>query len=275
MSDTTARFTVFGHPISHSLSPAIHEAFAQQFGIALEYDTRDAAPADFAAAVHEFFADGGAGANVTLPHKRAALELADTATDAATRVGTANVLTPLAGGRLQAHNTDGDGMVRDITERHREDLRGHDVLLLGAGGAAHGVVWSLFDAGIEHLTVVNRTPERADELVDAIGEPARACTRYWDDLGTIGNFNLIINTTSAGVNGDSLALPMSLIGSRALCYDLSYGAAATAFLSWAQAAGARQALDGLGMLVETAADAFECWHGKRPHTDPVYRMLRE
>lgn len=275
MSDATARFTVFGHPIAHSLSPTIHQAFAQQFGIDLAYDTTDAAPADFAAAMHDFFSGGGSGANVTLPHKRAALELADTATQAATRVGTANVLTPLPDGRLQAHNTDGDGMVRDLTERHREDLRGHEALLLGAGGAAHGVAWALFDAGIEHLTVVNRTPERADALVDRIGEPARACTRYWDDLATIGSFNLVINTTSAGVNGGALDLPMSLLGSRALCYDLSYGAAATGFLAWARAGGARQALDGLGMLVETAADAFERWHGERPQTEPVYRMLRE
>ncbi|HET7266598.1 MAG TPA: shikimate dehydrogenase [Oleiagrimonas sp.] len=275
MSDTTARFTVFGHPIAHSLSPAIHAAFAQQFGIDLAYDTTDAAPADFDATVRAFFADGGTGANVTLPHKRAALELADSVTPTATRVGTANVLTALPDGRLEAHNTDGDGMVRDITERHHEDLRGHDVLLLGAGGAAHGVTWSLLDAGIEHLTVVNRTPERADELVDRIGEPARACTRYWDDLDTIGSFNLIINTTSAGVNGGTLDLPMSLIGSRALCYDLSYGGAASSFLAWAQAGGARQALDGLGMLVETAADSFERWHGKRPQTDPVYKMLRQ
>jgi shikimate dehydrogenase len=269
-----AQFAVFGHPISHSLSPRIHQAFAQQFGIALEYRAIDAAPTDFAAAVQRFFAEDGRGANVTLPHKAAAFALADQHSAAATRAGSANVLTRLPGGRLAAHNTDGAGMVRDITERHDLDLRGHTALLLGAGGAAHGVAWNLLDAGVETLTIVNRSPEAADVLADAIGDPARAHTRYWDDLANIGSYDLIVNATSAGVLGVALQLPFSLIGARALCYDLSYGPAAGSFLAWAKAAGARHAVDGLGMLVETAADAFELWHGRRPETEPVYQSLR-
>jgi shikimate dehydrogenase len=269
-----AQFAVFGHPIAHSLSPRIHQAFAQQFGIGLEYRAIDAAPDDFVAAVQRFFAVDGRGANVTLPHKAAAFALADERSAAATRAGSANVLTRLADGRLAAHNTDGAGMVRDITERHDLDLRGHTALLLGAGGAAHGVAWNLLDAGVETLTIVNRSPEAADVLADAIGDPARAHTRYWDDLADIGSYDLIVNATSAGVLGVALQLPFSLIGARALCYDLSYGAAAGSFLSWAKAAGARYAIDGLGMLVETAADAFELWHGQRPDTEPVYQALR-
>ncbi|MFC5581519.1 shikimate dehydrogenase [Rhodanobacter terrae] len=269
-----AQFAVFGHPIGHSLSPQIHRAFARQFGIELDYRTIDAVPADFAAAVQRFFADGGRGANVTLPHKAAAFALADTRSEAATRAGSANVLSRLADGRLAAHNTDGAGMVRDLTERHDMDLRGHTALLLGAGGAAHGVAWNLLDAGVETLTIVNRSPEAADALADAIGEPARAHTRYWEDLTSIGSYDLIVNATSAGVLGVSLQLPFSLIGARALCYDLSYGAAAGGFLAWAKTAGARHAFDGLGMLVETAADAFELWHGQRPDTEPVYQALR-
>jgi shikimate dehydrogenase len=270
-----AQFAVFGHPISHSLSPRIHQAFAQQFGIALEYRAIDAAPTDFAAAVQRFFAEDGRGANVTLPHKAAAFALADQHSAAATRAGSANVLTRLPGGRLAAHNTDGAGMVRDITERHDLDLRGHTALLLGAGGAAHGVAWNLLDAGVETLTIVNRSPEAADVLADAIGDPARAHTRYWDDLAHIGSYDLIVNATSAGVLGVALQLPFSLIGARALCYDLSYGPAAGSFLAWAKAARARYAVDGLGMLVETAADAFELWHGRRPETEPVYQSLRQ
>jgi shikimate dehydrogenase len=269
-----AQFAVFGHPISHSLSPQIHQAFARQFGIALDYRAIDAAPAEFAAAVQRFFAEFGSGANVTLPHKAAAFALADEHSAAAMRAGSANVLTRLADGRLAAHNTDGAGMVRDITERHALDLRGHTALLLGAGGAAHGVAWNLLDAGVETLTIVNRSPDAADMLADAIGDPARAHTRYWDDLADIGSYDLIVNATSAGVLGVALQLPFSLIGARALCYDLSYGAAADSFLAWAKAAGARHAVDGLGMLVETAADAFALWHGQRPDTDPVYRALR-
>lgn len=270
---SAGQFAVFGHPISHSLSPHIHQAFARQFGIDLEYRTIDAAPAEFEAAVRDFFAKGGLGANVTLPHKTAAFAMADERSEAAQRAGTANVLTPLPGGRLAAHNTDGDGMVRDITDRHSMDLRGHTALLLGAGGAAHGVAWSLLDAGVDTLTIVNRTPEAADALADAIGEPARAHTRYWEDLADLGAFDLIVNATSAGVLGKSLDLPFAIVGNRALCYDLSYGAAATGFLAWARTAGARYAFDGLGMLIETAADAFELWHGKRPDTDPVYAEL--
>lgn len=270
-----AQFAVFGHPISHSLSPQIHQAFAQQCGIALDYRAIDASPADFPAAIERFFADGGRGANVTLPHKAAAFALAHERSEAATRAGSANVLTPSGDGGLAAHNTDGDGMVRDLTERHGVDLRGHTALLLGAGGAAHGVAWNLLDAGVQTLTIVNRSPETADVLADAIGDPARAHTRYWKDLADIGSYDLIINATSAGVLGSAMQLPPSLVGARALCYDLSYGPAANSFLSWARAADARYAFDGLGMLVETAADAFELWHGKRPDTQPVYQALRQ
>ncbi|GAB2804439.1 shikimate dehydrogenase [Dyella kyungheensis] len=272
---SAGQFAVFGHPISHSLSPRIHQAFARQFGLELSYQTIDAAPAAFASAVREFFAQGGAGANVTLPHKTAAFEMADVRSEAAVRAGTANVLTPLPGGRIAAHNTDGAGLVRDITERHSVDLRGHTALLLGAGGAARGVAWSLLDAGVHTLTIVNRTPETADALADAIGDPARAHTRYWEDLADLGAFDLIVNATSAGVLGKSLDLPFAVVGNRALCYDLSYGAAATGFLAWARTAGARYAFDGLGMLIETAADTFELWHDKRPDTDPVYAELHQ
>jgi shikimate dehydrogenase len=270
-----AQFAVFGHPIGHSRSPQIHQAFARQFGIELDYRAIDAEPTGFAADVRKFFADGGRGANVTLPHKAAAFALADQHSEAATRAGSANVLTPLADGRLAAHNTDGAGMVRDITERHSVDLRGHTALLLGAGGAAHGVIGNVLDAGVGSLTIVNRSPEAADALADAIGEPARVHTRYWHDLSEIGSYDLILNATSAGVLGVSLQLPFSLVGARALCYDLSYGAAASDFLAWAKTAGARYAFDGLGMLLETAADAFELWHGKRPDTEPVYQSLRQ
>jgi shikimate dehydrogenase len=268
------RYAVFGHPVAHSLSPTIHQAFARQFDLALEYRAIDVAPDAFAGVVRQFFADGAHGANITLPHKATAFALADETSEAASRAGCANVLTRLANGRLAAHNTDGSGMVRDLTERHRMDLRGHHALLLGAGGAAHGVAWSLLDAGVGRLTIVNRSPEAADVLADRIGDPERVHTRYWNDLATIGSFDLIVHATSAGVHGATLALPFSLVGARALCYDLSYGPAASGFLAWAKAAGARYAFDGLGMLVETAADAFELWHGRRPDTEPVYRQLR-
>ena len=256
------------------MSPRIHQAFAQQFGIPLDFRAIDAAPDEFAAAVQDFFADGGTGANVTLPHKAAAYVLAAEHSAAAARVGTANVLTRLPDGQLAAHNTDGDGLVRDITARHGVDLRGHGALLLGAGGAARGVAWSLLDAGVQSLVIANRSARKAGQLVAAIGDPSRAQALDWNRLADAGSFELIVNATSAGVLGKTLQLPGSLVGARTRCYDLSYGAAAVGFLAWARAAGAQRACDGLGMLVETAADAFLLWHGQRPATEPVYQRLR-
>ncbi|MEO8809027.1 MAG: shikimate dehydrogenase [Rhodanobacter sp.] len=269
-----AQFAVFGHPVGHSLSPTIHQAFAQQCGIELGYRTIDPTPQDFGAAVRRFFDDGGCGANVTLPYKAAAFALADERSMTAKRAGSANVLTPIGHGRLAAHNSDGDGMLRDLAERHGADLRARRALLLGAGGAARGVAWHLLDAGVQTLTIVNRSPAAANALAHEIAEPARVRAHRWEDLARIGGHDLVVNATSAGVLGVALQLPPSLLSDQALCYDLSYGAAASAFKDWAMAAGASSAFDGLGMLVETAADAFSLWHGQRPDTEPVYQSLR-
>jgi shikimate dehydrogenase len=267
-------FAVFGHPIKHSVSPPIHRAFAEQFGIALAYRAIDAAPAEFSAAVHQFFADGGRGANVTLPHKAAAFTLANERTEAAARAGTANVLTRLPDGRLAAHNTDGAGMVRDMTERHGIELRGKSVLMLGAGGAARGVAWNLLDGGVQALTIVNRSHASAEALASLIGDTRRVRSGDWQQLAGLGRFDLIVHATSAGVLGATLPLPASLVDENTIGYDLSYGAAAAGFLAWARNAGARQAVDGLGMLLETAADTFALWHGQRPQTEPVYQLMR-
>ena len=274
MSDVSPRYAVFGHPVAHSLSPAIHRAFAQQLGFAIDYQALDLAPDGFAAAARAFFADGAQGANVTLPHKAAALALADQRSSEAQRAGSANVLTRRDDGTIAAHSTDGDGLVRDLTGRYRVDLRGHDALLLGAGGAARAAAFALVDAGVRSLTVVNRSAAAADVLVDALGQPDRARSRYWADLGSIGTFDLVLNATSAGVLGQRLDLPFGLLADRALCYDLSYGAAAGDFLAWARAGGARYAFDGLGMLVETSALAFAHWHGQSPDGEAVFQMLR-
>ena len=264
-------YAVFGHPVAHSLSPRIQAAFARQAGIAMDYVAIDTT--DFDAALRDFTAGGGAGANVTLPYKQQAAAACAVLSPRARRAGAVNTLIR-NGDAWHGDNTDGVGLVRDLAERHGIDLRSRRTLLLGAGGAARGVAWNLLDAGVDTLTIVNRSPNAADELADAIGVPARAHTRYWEDLADIGSYDLIVNATSAGVLGAALQLPFSLIGARALCYDLSYGAAAGSFLAWAQAAGARYAFDGLGMLLETAADAFELWHGQRPDTESVYQLLR-
>jgi len=267
----TARYAVFGHPVAHSLSPRIHADFAAQLGIAMEYVAIDAAPEDFAAAIAAFAATGGLGANVTLPHKERALALCAAASERARRAGAANTLTR-RDGDWHGDNTDGIGLVHDLTERHRIDLRARRVLMIGAGGAARGAAPALLDAGIEELWVVNRTPERADALADAMGEPGRVHTRYWDDLRNLGSFDMVVNATSAG-RGGSLELPFTLATQRTLAVDLSYGEAAVPFLAWAEAAGCAQRIDGIGMLVEQAAESFAIWHGRRPDTDPVYAVL--
>lgn len=269
------RYAVFGHPVAHSLSPRIHAAFAQQTGIVLEYTAIDAAPHDFVAALDRFADDGGAGANVTLPLKEAAFAICAQTTDRARRAGAVNTLTRNEG-RWHGDNTDGAGLVRDLTGRHGLDLRARRALLLGAGGAARGVAPALLDAGISELIIVNRTAERADALADALGEPDRAHSRYWRDLGDLGDFSLIVNATSASRQDQgAFTLPFHLATPRTLAVDLNYGEAAIPFLAWARAAGCHDAVDGLGMLVEQAAEAFEHWHGVRPDTDPVYAALRD
>ena len=266
------RYAVFGHPVSHSLSPHIHAAFGRQTGIALEYSAIECSPEAFAQAVADFAAQGGQGANVTLPHKQAAAALCSELSERARRAGAGNTLAR-HGDHWFGDNTDGAGLVRDLTGRHGLDLRARRTLLIGAGGAARGIAPSLLDAGIGDLTIVNRDAKKADALADLLGEPGRAHPRYFEDLGNLGNFELILNATSAARGGGMPSLPMSLVDSRTACVDLSYGEAAIPFLAWARAAGAHHAIDGLGMLVEQAAESFTLWHGVRPDTDTVYGEL--
>jgi len=268
------RYAVFGQPVAHSQSPRIQAAFGQVQGIALDYRAIEASPQDFVAALDAFAAAGGVGANVTLPHKEAAFALCATTTSRAQRAGAVNTLLR-KGERWHGDNTDGTGLVRDLTGRHGLDLRGRRVLLLGAGGAARGVAPALLDAGILELVVANRTPERADALVDAMSEPGRAISAYWEDLREQGDFELIINATSAGRNDAAVFnLPLSLVNSLTTAVDLNYGEVAIPFLAWARAAGCRNSFDGLGMLVEQAAESFRLWHGVRPDTEAVYAELR-
>lgn len=264
------RYAVFGSPIAHSLSPFIHAAFARQTGIALEYVAIEAGHGDFA---EKLAASGLDGANVTLPLKEDAFALCRSTSARAQRAGAVNTLLREGDG-WRGDNTDGLGLVRDLTERHGLDLRDRRVLLLGAGGAARGVAPALLDAGIHSLYIANRTAERADALADALGDPARVHPRGWDALSDLGEFDLLVNATAATRTGALPVLPMALAAPRSVAVDLNYGASAVAFLAWARAAGCAQALDGLGMLVEQAAESFSLWHGVRPETDAVYAALR-
>lgn len=269
------QFALFGHPLTHTLSPRIYRAFARDLGIDMSYRTIDTPAEGFKAALEGFAGAGGAGGNVTLPLKEAAYGLCSDLSPAARRAQSVNTLIRTDHG-WHGDNTDGAGLVRDLSDRHRLDLRGRRTLLLGAGGAARGVAPALLDAGIDKLVVVNRTAERADQLVDLLDAPGRVGSRYWDDLGALGDFELIINATSAARGGGALQLPFGLASPRFVAVDLNYGEAAGPFLSWARAARSRPeaVIDGLGMLVEQAAEAFERWHGKRPDCDGLFAELR-
>ena len=268
----TQHFAVFGSPIDHSLSPRIHAAFTRQTGIDMDYVAIEAAPADFASRLQAFAEAGGMGANITLPLKGLAIPLANSLGERAKRVGAANTLMRTDEG-WHADNTDGIGLVRDLTDRHGLDLRSRRTLLLGAGGGARGIAPALLDAGIGELVVVNRTTESADALVDMLGLPGRVHSRYLGDVAATGEFDLIINATSASRGGSLPMLPTSLVGRRTVAVDLSYGEAAIPFLAWARTADCYDAIDGLGMLVEQAAESFKLWHGVRPDTNPIFAEL--
>ena len=268
-----ADYAVLGHPVAHSLSPRIHAAFGSQTGIALTYVAIDTAEHGLAAALDRFADAGGVGANVTVPDKAEAFALCQTLGHRARKAGVVNTLFR-RDGHWEGDNTDGVGLVEDLRQRRGFDLHGRRVLLIGAGGAAHGVAPALLDAGIEQLVVANRTRSRAYDLIDRQSEPerVRACTL--EELPAMADFDLIVQATSAGHQHALPPLPETIARPDTLAIDLNYGRAALPFLAWARRAGCEQAHDGLGMLVEQAATAFLIWHGVRPDTDAVYSQLR-
>ena len=265
------RYAVFGNPISHSLSPAIHARFAQAEGESLEYAAMLVPQGEFATHARAFFASGGKGANVTLPFKVEAFAIAEVASERAALAGAANFLAQ-RDGRLHADNTDGAGLVADLTRNLSCDLRGARVLLLGAGGAARGVIAPLLALSPATLVIANRTAARARELAQRFVSygPIEAAAL---DAIPAGPFDVVLNATSGGTRGEALSFPAHAFASRTLAYDMAYGAPAKGFIAQAQARGAR-ASDGLGMLVEQAAESFLLWRGKRPATRPVIEALR-
>lgn len=260
------RYAVIGHPVAHSKSPWIHARFASATRQDLEYGRIDAEAAGFGAAVEAFYRSGGKGLNVTLPHKEAAFRLC-AETSARARAAQA-VNTLVLGDAIFGDNTDGAGLVRDIEANQGYGLRGRRVLLLGAGGAGRGVVGALLGAGVGRLVIANRTVERARELAGRF-PPAQACA-YAELAGE--RFDVVVNATSAGLQDAALPLPAALFTSGMLAYEMVYGRD-TAFLAAARGRGA-SACDGLGMLVEQAAESFLVWRGVRPDTRAVLAELR-
>ena len=263
----TDRYAVFGHPIAHSKSPQIHAAFARQTGQDMRYEAILAPLDGFDASVAAFIAAGGRGANVTVPFKEEAYRLADTLSPRAQRAGAVNTLV-FADGRIEGDNTDGAGLVADLVDNLHRPLAGQRVLLLGAGGAARGVIEPILGKAPATLVIANRTVARAQELAALFGGKIVAC-----GFGAVeGTFDLVINATSASLSGELPPLPAHVFTHDTLAYDMMYGRD-TPFLAMARGLGAATA-DGLGMLVEQAAEAFFRWRGVRPDTAPVIASLR-
>jgi shikimate dehydrogenase len=270
----TDRYAVIGNPIAHSRSPAIHARFAAQTGHDIRYEALLAPLDGFEQTVREFAAAGGCGLNVTVPFKERAYALADSRSPRAEAAGAANTLVFDAAG-IHADNTDGVGLVRDLGVRHRLPLADASVVLLGAGGAASGVVGPLLAAGIGALCIVNRTAVRAQALAARFVDPRVSAAGY-DALADVAPPRaIVVNATSAGLADAALPVPAGVLRSARFAYDMVYGAQPTAFLRQAAAAGCPAMADGLGMLVEQAAESFRIWRGVLPDTDPVYQALRE
>jgi len=260
-------YAVMGDPISHSLSPEIHQLFAKQTGCILTYEKIQIDPLTFEQQVNDFFNTGGKGLNITLPCKQRAFAMSEVVTDRCLQAKSANILWQHMG-KLYADNTDGIGLLRDLSRYI--DLTDKRILLLGAGGAVRGVLGPLLSTNPAKLTVANRTVAKADELQRDFSQMV-VC-----DLNDLHDeFDVVINGTSASLSCSALALPMTVFASKPLCYDLAYQKQGqTSFVKWAQSLGC-VAVDGFGMLVEQAAEAFYIWHEVMPDTSAILKMRKD
>jgi shikimate dehydrogenase len=274
MTPAPERYAVIGHPIAHSLSPWIHGQFAQQTAQSLSYSAIDVPPEQLAQRLPEFFAQGGRGLNVTIPHKQAVLGLIDALSERAQHAGAVNTIVREADTRLRGDNTDGIGFVRDLTINLGVTAAGARVLLLGAGGAARGVLGPLLALGPSELHIVNRAARRARALAAAFACEGPVRGGGYEELDALG-YELIINATAASLRQELPPLPAVKLLPTTVCYDLAYARAPTRFVQWARAQGALRAYMGEGMLVEQAAESFLLWRGVRPQTAPVLAALRE
>ncbi|MHC8404937.1 shikimate dehydrogenase [Pseudomonas sp. TMB3-21] len=266
------RYVVFGNPIGHSKSPLIHRLFAEQTGEKLDYTTSLVPLDDFSDFVLAFFREGR-GANVTVPFKEQAYRLAHSLTARAQRAGAVNTLSKLADGSLLGDNTDGAGLVRDLTVNAGFSLTGKRILLLGAGGAVRGALESLLAERPASVIIANRTVEKAELLAELFADLGPVSASGFDWLQE--PVDLIINATSASLTGDVPPIASSLIqAGETVCYDMMYGKEPTSFCRWTAQHGAAVAMDGLGMLAEQAAEAFFLWRGVRPDTAAVLAELR-
>jgi shikimate dehydrogenase len=269
-----ANYAVFGNPIKQSKSPAIHQAFAQQLEESLSYRAVRVEHEQFEEKVRGFFQHGGLGLNITVPFKERAFALADSASAAAQRAGASNCLVPQREGGLHAANTDGVGMVRDMVANLGWQLQGRRTLIIGAGGAVRGIVHPLLSERLGSLTIVNRTADRAAELAERFSSTELTLAAGGLEAAAGGVFDLVINATSASLANEMPDLADIQLAPKCCCYDLVYAAEPTAFMRWSAAQAAWAIADGLGMLVEQAAESYYLWRGQRPGTEAVISGLR-
>ncbi len=268
----TDRYAVIGNPIAHSKSPRIHSAFAAQTAQDLRYEALLSPLDGFTHTLEVFFAQGGLGANVTVPFKEEAWALCNVRSSRAEKAGAVNTLLLGKDGRLYGDNTDGTGIVRDLQDNHGIALAGKRILLLGAGGAVRGVLGPMLACAPASLVVANRSTGKAEQLAELFREDG-PITAYSFPALTGQGFDVIINGTSASLSGELPNLPDGILAPGACCYDMMYGRD-TPFLQWARSQGAQHTMDGLGMLVEQAAEAFFIWRGLRPQTAALLAELR-
>ena len=266
------RYAVMGHPIAHSKSPLIHRRFAAETGEPVAYDALLVEPGGFRTAVERFRIQGGCGLNVTIPFKEEAFALSNRRSGRAERAGAVNTLW-FDGAALCGDNTDGVGLVRDLTRNLAVKVEARSVLLLGAGGAARGVIGPLLDEGPERLVIANRTAERAAGLARRFEGQGPISAAPLDALPA-GGFDLVVNATAASLAGDLPPLARGILRADGVAYDTAYAARPTPFVEWGVEEGAAVAADGLGMLVEQAAESFRIWRGREPRTEPVIDALR-
>ncbi|UOA09965.1 shikimate dehydrogenase [Methylobacter sp. S3L5C] len=267
-------YAVFGHPIKHSKSPRIHKIFAEQTGQTLDYKAQDVPADQFSAAVAAFFANGGKGLNCTIPLKELAWAYADVKTERACLAKAVNTLALQADGSLLGDNTDGIGLVTDLISNHGITLAGSRILILGAGGASRGIIAPLLEQSVHSMVIANRTVDKAINLAGEFSTKGLITGCGFSDLNG-RQFDLIINATSTSLSGQLPPLPEALLAKNGICYDLAYSNEPTVFVQWGQQNQALKSLDGLGMLVEQAAEAFFIWRGIRPKTRPVIELLNK
>jgi len=272
------RYAVMGNPIEHSLSPRIHLAFANETNQRLSYEAVLVKTGEFQQGVSLFFAEGGKGLNVTVPFKQEAWALAEELSPHAELAHAVNTLLKNEKGTLQGHNTDGLGLIRDIKSNNNGSLKGKKILVVGAGGAARGILLPLLNEAPESICVVNRTQSKAQELAELFSKYGNIRACGFEKLGIDSpnkKVDWIINASSSSLRGELPPIPKDILNDGAACYDLMYGPKETVFCQWARQAGAKKVMDGLGMLVEQAAESFYLWRGIRPTTDKVILNLKK